>query len=516
MRKRNISAALAATTVLTVLTATGCSSAGTAKQASPSANTARDTTGVPADPVKLEIAQVSYGTNPPADDFLRKELERKLNVLLKMTLVADAKEYESQINVRAASGTIPDLTMLVNKKQMQQLADAGALLDLTPYVDKLPEYKKFAGADVIKKGTYSGKQYAIAKAGQSAQGTYWIRKDWLDNLKLAMPTTIEELLTVAKAFTENDPAGTGKKDTFGITGPRGFIAFDAILGAYGVTLGYDDHQFFLKGDKVVNTFYEPAFKEAMRMIKTFIDAGVVDPELMSNKGSMATDKAFQGKAGIISTNWSNIAKDEFVKVWKEANPKAEWVQLPPPQGPNGVQNSSPRSIGSASGLWVIPKRLESQPDKLNKALELLDYVSSQEGNLLVQFGLKDTHFKLEGNKAVITEKGRKEAGYTFLYQLTGRPEIEYLKTKFDKQAGYVDFEAKLPRINTLDAFVDKPQGYNAADAARFIEEEMIKFAYGKSKLADYDKFLKTLEGTFQYKIYIDSAMKQLKELGYGK
>jgi hypothetical protein len=42
-----------------------------------------------------------------------------------------------------------------------------------------------------------------------------IRKDWLDRLGLTVPKTLDEFLTVMKAFREQDPNGTGLHDTFG-------------------------------------------------------------------------------------------------------------------------------------------------------------------------------------------------------------------------------------------------------------------------------------------------------------
>ncbi|MDF2646501.1 MAG: hypothetical protein K0Q73_2306 [Paenibacillus sp.] len=513
--KLNKKIATVMTLALTVSVAAACGNSGgnAGTASSPSAKAGES--AKPAVAVKIETAQVSWGTNPPQDDFVKKELDRKLNINLTQTLVGDAKDYENQINVRAASNNLPDLFMANSKVHLQKLVESGSVLDLTSYIDKMPDYKKFAGPDVLKKGVVSGKQYAMPKAGQAIAYTYWIRKDWLDNLKLQPPTTVDELLEVAKAFTEKDPDGNGKKDTFGLTG-SGLQAFEPIYGAYGVTATFETTQFFLKDNKLVNTIYEPGLKDALQTIKKFLDAGVVDPELISNKGTMAKDKAFQGKAGIINTEWAQIVKDDVVKVWKEANPKAEWVQLSPPKGPTGVQNSNSVNIGAASGLWVIPKRLESQPDKLSKILELMNYVSSQEGNLLMQFGLKDVHYKQESGKTVITEQGKKEAGFTWLYQFSGRPETEYLKTKFAGVAANIDFEAKLPRIQTLDGFIQSPQGYNSADTNRYIEEEMIKFVYGKRKIDEYDKFVQTLEGTFGYKNFLDSATKQLKDLGYGK
>ncbi|MBB6695534.1 extracellular solute-binding protein [Cohnella xylanilytica] len=465
--------------------------------------------------VKLEAAQISWGTNLPADDFIKKTLDEKLGISLQMTLIGDKGDYENQINVRAASNNLPDVFLVTGKPQLQKLANAGSLLDLTPYLDKMPEYAAFAGEDVLKKGRIDDKQYALPKAGQALAYTYWIRKDWLDHLGLSAPTTVDELLEVAKAFTERDPDNNGKNDTFGLTGTN-FDAFEPIFGAYGVTNIADVSQFFVRDGQVVNTFYQPEFKEALGAIKRFLDAGVVDPEVVSNKGTMAKDKAFQGKVGIIHTEWAQMMKPAEVQAWKGANPKAEWIQLAPPKGPSGQSYAKSVNIGDSGGLWVVPKRLENEPEKLEKVLELFNYVSTPEGNRLVQFGIEGTHFTLNGDTVAITDQGRNEATYTWLYQFSGRPETEYLKTKFADLVDYIEFEASLPRIETLDGFVLSPAGYNPADANRFIEEEMIKFAFGKNDLANYDKFLETLEKTFKYKTYVDSATEQLKKLGYGK
>ena len=46
----------------------------------------------------------------------------------------------------------------------------------------------------------------------------FIRKDWLENVGMEMPTTWEDLYNVAHAFTYDDPDGNGVKDTYGLTG----------------------------------------------------------------------------------------------------------------------------------------------------------------------------------------------------------------------------------------------------------------------------------------------------------
>ncbi|GGF59243.1 putative ABC transporter peptide-binding protein YtcQ [Paenibacillus albidus] len=511
--KMNKTGATLLATLMLAATLTGCGGSGNGNKEN--AEGAGNGQAASAGPVDLEIAQISWGTNLPGDDFVKKELDAKLNLTITQTLVGDQADYENQMNVRAASNNLPDLFIATTKAHLQKLAESGSLLDLTPYLEKLPEYTAAAGEDVLKKGIIGDKQYALPKAGQARAYTYWIRKDWLDKLGLPKPATVDELLEVAKAFTEQDPDGNGKKDTMGLTGTN-FQAFEPIFGAYGVTNIFDTTQLFVKDGKVVDTLYEPAMKEALTTIRKFLDAGVVDPELVSNKGTMAQDKAFQGKVGIINIDWAQMVKEDKVKVWKGANPKADWIQLDAPKGPDGSAYSNAVNIGMAGGLWAVPKRLEKEPEKLNKILELFNYTASADGGRLVQFGIKDTHYTLDGDKVVITDKGREEAGYTWLYQFAGREETDYLKTKFTVLATYIDFEANMPRIETLDGFVQSPAGYNAADANRFIEEEMIKFIYGKNNIENYDKFLSTLESTFKYDTYVDAAVEQLNKLGYGK
>ncbi len=510
MNKKKWFGPAAAAILIFAIVLTGCGSNKDNKgSSSPESTKAPESTA----PVKLEIVQGGTATLPP-DDFVKKALDKHLNIDMVLTM-----QNDDQISVRAAGGDYPDL-MLISKPLAQKLAASGALLDMTPYLDQLSDYQKFVDAQTMKKGIISGKQYALPRAGGIANGTYWIRKDWLDQLKLQVPTTIDELLAVAKAFTEDDPDGNNKKDTLGMTG-TGLSLFSPIFGAFGVTSGVDnfstaDAQLMLKDGKLVSPFYDPGMKEALAAVNKFIVANVVDPEFLNNKGRAMEDKAFQGKFGIIMDAWPGIAKDEFVKVYKEANPKADWVQIAPPKGPDGHQYVAGFNIGATGPVLVIPKALENEPEKLNKVLDLLNYISTEEGNLIVQFGIKDAHFKVEGDKVIFTDQGKLEAGYTYLYQFTGRPELTYLQTKFVNQAPMIDFEAGLPRIETLDGFVEPPADFNISDANRFMQEELVKFIYGKTKLDQYDAFIKTLEDTFGYGKYLESAEQQLKELGVVK
>lgn len=502
----------------------GCGKSGSGSESTPTATqevskaptATQEASKAPKAPTKLEVTKIGWGTKMPAagDDFIKQGLDQKLNIDLTLTSPASPDDFSSQLNTRIAAGDYPDIMELGSRDALQMLAEKGALLDLTPYLDRLTDVRAMVGEDGFKKGIIGGKTYAVAKTPFLATNTYYIRKDWLDKLKLSVPTTSEELLKVAKAFTEGDPDGNGKKDTFGISGV-GWQAFSPIFGSLGVPSMDIATGVYLKDGKTLTPPQDPNMKTALAEIKKFFDAGVVDPEIFSNKGTAADDKGIKGQVGIVYTGWTAYIRKEGAANVKLANPNAQWTMIPTIKGPAGEIVGS-YDVGATSGLIAIPKILEKDQNKLQKIFDLLNYVSSPEGSQLVQYGIKDKHFTTEGDKVKMTELGAKEAGYIWLYQLTGRPEAEYLAAKFDYAAAIIDQSSKLNRQMLYNGFIDLPGGYNGADAYRYINDLAMQIVYGKKPIDSFDSLAGDLNSKFNYNLFTDQANQQLTELGYLK
>lgn len=501
----------------------GCSTNQPGAATSPGASTPEPPKAVSNEPIALEIIENSGVIPAPDADIIKQELDKALNTKLNVTSYAAEADYQNQLNVRVASSNMPDLFQIINRQSLAQLSQSGALLDLTPYVAKLDKVKSFLGEDGMKKGYLNGKMYAVPKATSIDYWTYWVRKDWLDTLKLPVPTTLDQLVEVAKAFTDNDPDGNGKKDTIGLTGGSGGgfqtfgfnggigSALSPIFGGFGVGL---PGSVYAKDGKFMDALHDPAMKDALTFAKQLFDAKAVDPDVVTNTGIQHQQKAIQGQAGIVYIDWANMSKDEFAAQIKTVNPKAEWIQIAAPKGPAG-QFDGTWDIGK-SALMGLPKTLEKSPEKIQKVIDLLNYISEGKGSNLVQYGVEGKHFTLENGKVKPTDLLAKEGGYFYSYQFTGRPELSYLSTKFAKQTPYIDFTSKQPRISAFNGYLDSPAGYNSADAERYFSEEIIKFLYNKRPISEYGDFLKTLDTQFNYKAFRESAEAQLKTLGMVK
>lgn len=460
------------------------------------------------DAVSLTFARESAEA-PPEDNVLETTLSEKIDAEFTLQTTG-GEEYFSQLTASLAGGDPPDM-FVIDRARLRQLVDQGQVLDLTDHMDELSDYAEFVSPETRARATIDGRDYAIVGRSGYMYQSYWIRKDWLDNLGLQMPETIEDLAAVAKAFTEDDPDGNGKDDTYGITGTASGAEtpWQPLWAAFG---SGGPGNFYAKDGEIVNGYLDPATKEALAFIQQLVADGVIDPDFVTNEAMHAHERAWQGRAGIIYFSWAAMTKPEFVDQYKTAQPDAEWVQLDPPSGPGGP-GGLPRDVGAPFSTWAIPKSLENDEAKLQKIIDLVNYVSSDEGNRLVMYGIEGEHYTLDGDSVVPTDKMTEEGGYFWLYQITGRNDDDYLATKFAAQKDYIDFANNQPVIENYNSIVTPPAGYNAGDASRFIDEQFAQFVSGGRSLDEYDAFVDTLMNEFGYAEYIDNAKEQIASAG---
>lgn len=463
-------------------------------------------------PVTL-IVQRESAEGPPAADVIDEQLDAALNIDLQLS-TAEGGEYYNQLAASMAGGNPPDL-FIADRARLRQFIDQGLILDITDYMEdgSLEEYADFVEPETRSGGQFNGKFYGIARKTGAFYASYWIRKDWLDNLGLGMPETVEELMEVARAFTEDDPDGNGENDTYGLTGNSAGSAFAPLWAAFGSggpgQLG-SPGTFYVKDGEVLSGYVDPATKEALEYIQQLVGSGYVDPDFVTSEQAQAHERALQGTAGILYNSWSEMTKPEFVEQYKVAQPDAEWVQLAPPRGPAG--QGVPRDAGPAGGMWAIPQAVGEDEVKLQKIFDLINYVSSEEGNRVVMYGVEGEHYTVEDGSVVPTDKLDEEGGYFWMYQLTGRDDGDYLPTKFAAQAEYIDFANSQPFFENYSSLVVAPEG-SSGDTERFIEEQFAQFVSGARPVGEYDAFVDSLMNEFGYEDYLDAAREQLAGAG---
>lgn len=455
--------------------------------------------------IRIALGGAGNNHNPDPDNFLATGLGEAIDGKVVH------EPLPEDLSASLAAGDSPDVFQ-VTRNQLHTYVDQGLILDLTPYQDQLGDYVDFVGEETVQHGMMDGKLSAITpyQNGNNDE-TYWVRKDWLDNLDLDVPTNAKEFREVLRAFTEDDPDGNGADDTYGLTGASPDRTFKPLWGAFGTPgpgkIYIDD------SGEVRDSFADEGMPEAVEYIADLETSGYIDPDSYTLEALEARDHAFQGIAGVMSVSWTAVVKEPSASLGKKADPDAEWVQIDQLEQADGSPGMLPVNTG-ASSVYALPASLDGNDEKIQKIIDLINYVSTPEGNRFAMWGEEGTHYELDddGQITPLPARDEEENGIFFIYLLAGREEDPYLAALFPDLMDYINVAHEQPTLTTWQDYVVTPEGYNQSDADRFVEEKMVQLLTGKSPASDYEDFVDTLDGEFGYAQFIDGAREQLADI----
>lgn len=346
----------------------------------------------------LELSFFLYGGTdsvlPKGDaDFIRTTIEEKFNVTLDVEHISNSEDHSNKLNLKIASGNIPDL--FLENAGNQELSSQGVLADLTNYVtpETMPNYFKWITQEEMDQFQFPGVYNRIPIPTDPFIWAYYIRKDWLDNLNLEAPKNFEELTNVMRAFTFDDPDGNGQADTYGWTGWGG----GKRLPWTAPTFKANDHvgtHFVDKDGDLRHRYLDPATEGIIADFRTWMDEGIVDPDWFINNSAKAYQRFAQGKVGMVFSFDGKFAfesaPDSYYNKLKAVHPDAEVIPVHPYD-----------NIGNfVDSYMTAPILISSQASeaKIERAIEILDWLSSEEGWLMTHYGLEGKHYTRDGNK----------------------------------------------------------------------------------------------------------------------
>ena len=430
-----------------------------------------------------------------------KIVQDKLGINLKLTaLPSSAGDQDTKINAAAAANALPDLCM-VSDAVFQKLVQQKLVAPTDAMYKKMPNrtaklYDKEARAFT----TVGKKSYGLAQPGSIVRNEgILIRKDWLDKLGLKVPKTIDEYFNVMKAFTEKDPDGNGKADTYGYGAYLEVSAtneglgrrLDPFFGAFGVAGTWN-----LTSAKTAGlNINKPEYYDAMVFVKKMVDSGVIDPNWMAYKKDDFRAAWKQGRFGIMREQNAAFASQGNYTPFDNNFPDGEWIVIDPPVGPKG--KSSCGTYSQSYRTYVVSAKA-AKAGKTDKICELLEWMSSDEGYYLLGWGEKDVNYKFNA-KGVPTTEGLADPskGYTesSIIPLTQLRNMVYYNGDIELAARYPTWYSKngkeMSALKTLREMQSKawtacigqdkmPQP--DADVKRFYEQGVVEFMTGKRTL----------------------------------
>ncbi|MFC5649694.1 extracellular solute-binding protein [Paenibacillus solisilvae] len=312
----------------------------------------------------------SYDKNSVYDAY-----EQNLGITLKNMWVVDPAQYDQKVQTSIASNTLPDL-MEVNAVQLQQMVNAGEVMDMTDLINKYgsQETKDFFNGNISKKqmgtATFDGKIMAIpfTDSPYNFSWYFYIRKDWLDKLNLPEPKTMQDVENIAKAFVEKQPGGAGK--TYGIA-----LTKDLYSDAYGLIPFFNGYHAYpgqwIKdaSGKMVYGSIQPEMKTALQHLQDMYNSGLIDPEFSIKDPDKENELVANNQLGIAFgkfwlTSWplkqAVIKNGKADQVWGtypllSADDKPALVQIP--LGINGYYAVSKNAKHPEAVIALVNKRV---------------------------------------------------------------------------------------------------------------------------------------------------------------
>ncbi len=260
-----------------------------------------------------------------------RKYEEALGIKVRFLWTTNEQQYTQKVNIAITSNELPDV-MAVSNTQMKMMYENGQLMDIS---ELLPKYAAPYTWDILnsdggvglKSATFDGKLYAIPQvsAGLMSAKVLWIRTDWLDKLGLKIPTTVDEFMAVADAFTNQDPDGNGVKDTFGLAFHKdlfgvGYACLEGFFNAYGAY----PNIWVNTGDSLNYGSVLPEMKTALGALRDMYAKGQIDPEFGVKDSNKVNEDVGAGRFGMMFGDFWNAAWINSVKV---ANPTMEWVPV---------------------------------------------------------------------------------------------------------------------------------------------------------------------------------------------
>lgn len=258
--------------------------------------------------------------------------EDVLGIRIKYDWTASRDLYQQKLGSALASGNIPNIVR-VNAQQLRQLANEGLIQDLTDVYEQYAapftkEVLSQEGTGPFEAATIDGKLMAVPETVASIEGAQfiWIRTDWLDRLGLKPPKTMNDLLAISKAFTENDPDRNGKQDTFGLALTQ--YLWDPVMGLTDFMAGYEAYpNMWIKdgSGKLVYGAVQPEVKTALAVLQELYREGQIDNEFAFKDGRKEKALIADGKIGIMyGEQWGSFT----VQSSYENDPGADWRAFP--------------------------------------------------------------------------------------------------------------------------------------------------------------------------------------------
>ncbi len=291
------------------------------------------------------------------------------------------------------------------------------------------------------------------------------RHDWLENLGLEEPKTLDEFHDMLYAFTFDDPDGNGVDDTYGLGSIWGWGGVWPVYGAFGFNNGSRSGSFYLHDDgSVTYTTVTDEYKQALGVIRDWYQEGIIEPEGVTDDRSALRAKWANGTIGAMgdSISWAwGDTPNMLIPMVEQTYGEGSVAVLNPlttTYGDGTVYAGSnvPQMTGSRELMFTA----DATDEQVIAVLQMLEGISSDKQLYLdLMFGEEGTDYtiidgKIKQNEDLTVER-KAEKGLEAYYGCVSFREdvIEMQRSERDLEVSRIGYSWPAGDVTRGDNFV---------------------------------------------------------------
>ena len=346
------------------------------------------------------------------DALWLQELQNRMNIKIDFNgplAGHGSADYNSAVNVMINSGNLSDMIYYTWANNYSGgLAGAiedGIIVNVSAnpdYWSHMPHWQAImASNDYIRKAVTldDGSCVCFNQVEETTNRTCYnntgIREDWLTMVGKDIPTTIDELYECFVAFKEAMP------DVYPLTDTSGFGTIGAIAPAWGIKRNtmYPDPD---TGKITYWTQYKDgeAFTDFVTTLNKWYAEGLIDPDFVTNddaaKNAMMTNQ--KSCFALMMPQQFASYKEAIIAANPELDGIVHFYGLVPLIGPAGkTYNINSMRSWAASGSGTVVTTAAEKAGKVERILDMIDYLYSPEGTELNHWGVEGISYYIDDN-----------------------------------------------------------------------------------------------------------------------
>lgn len=513
--------------VLAAASVTGCgkTDAGTSKDAQKEAVTAEASQGAVTEqeeasyPLKeggtlsywVELnANVAANHSSLGDTNFGKKLQADTGITIEFQHPAVGQVSE-QFNLLLSNRTLPDIieySWLTYGGGPQKAIEDGVIIPLNDVIDQYcPNLKAYLEANpevdkMVKTddGTYYCFPFIRGGDKLLTSTGLMLRQDWLEELNLEVPATINEWHEVLTAFKEKKGAAAPFTYLYSSVSLTDNNPFAFAFGA--------PRNFFVGDDgKVHYGAIEDGYREYLKTMNQWMVEGLIDVDLATLTGDQVSAKITNGSAGA-AFGWCGSHMGSWTEAGKATNPDFDLAPAPYPT----VNKGETPAFGQKDNNYIGTgsAAITTSCKDVALAARLLDYAYSDAGHLLFNFGEEGSSYVMENGQPQFTDEvlnnpelsvthamsGYIRANYNGPFVQDEKYAEQYYKLDNQKKALEVwsDTDARkhiLPPI-TPSVEESKEQAQIMNEINTYRDEMTLKFILGNKSFDEWDAYVSTI------------------------